>query len=289
MISVTAAIQQIAACRTSWGKVVLPVTSALGRVLAAPPGITDPASPLTHPAFTAGNQLSSRHLAALAQADVQHVAVHTPPVVNFIGLMEDTPAVPAINSMTIAGTLAGYSASLREQKIIRAGAPALQKAVEESLDADLLVLCGNIPPKIFLEAGVEPVFNQVRAHPCQAFWFGYSPTKTRVMLIPSNPFAVQVAAKLFLESYLRACWSMKPVRPWMLPYAEHRTRAVPQDEYVPAVTVHRNGLKVRAMSFAGQSGMDLAAQADGFICHSQEAGSLEPSSLVPFYPWNDPS
>lgn len=80
---------------------------------------------------------------------------------------------------------------------------------------------------------------------------------------------------------------MKPLRPLLLPYAEHRTPVVPQDEIVPAAIVHRNGLKVRALSFSGQTDAALAAQADGFLCHGFDQGSLEPSSLVPFYPWND--
>ncbi|WP_341836401.1 hypothetical protein WJU16_00685 [Chitinophaga pollutisoli] len=290
MISVPAAIQQIAACRTSWGKSTLSLSDSEGLVLAEPIAYTSLENGHSLPSFPTGTQLSSRHLAAINQAEILQVPVFTPPSVVFIGLTEgEGPKIPQTNKFTVEGALANYGIRLREAKFPAAGSPGLLKAVETSLDADLLILCGNILPKIFLDAGVEPVFNRVKAHPCQAFWFGYSPTKTRVMLMPSNPFAVQVATRLFLESYIRACWSMKTIRPWLLPYAEHRTPVVPQDEYVPAVTVHRNGLKIRATSFSAQTDIGLAAQADGFICHSIDNGSLEPSSLVPFYPWNDPS
>lgn len=287
MISVTAAIQQITACRTSWGKSQVDAGEAPGRVLAVSPATELPATgKVVLP--PAGTLLASRHLAAMKLSGIAHLSVFTPPTAVYIGVAEgEGRIVPGINELTIAGTLAGYGIALRESHIVPAGSPALQKAVEESLDADLLVLCGNIPPKIFTGMAVEQVFNRVKAHPFQAFWFGYSPTKTRVMLMPAQPFAVQVAAKLFLETYIRAGWGMKPLRPWLLPYAEHRTPVVPQDEFVPAATLHRNGLKVRAMSFSGQTDLTLAAQSDGFLCHGVEQGSLEPSSLVPFYPWND--
>ncbi len=75
----------------------------------------------------------------------------------------------------------------------------------------------------------------------------------------------------------------------MLPFAEHRTPVAVHDEFVPALTFHRNGMKVRAMSYTGQTDFSLAAQSDGFLCHPIDNGSLEPSSLVPFYPWNDPA
>lgn len=290
MISVTAAIQQIAACRTSWGKSTISISDASGCVLAEPLVHTSTENGQSPQAFATGTQLSSRHLAAINQAGIPRVSVFTPPSVAFIGLVEgEGLPIPQTNKLTIEGALANYRIPLRETVFPAAGSPGLIKAVESSLDADLLILCGNILPKIFLDAGVEPVFNRVKAHPCQAFWFGYSPTKTRVMLMPSNPFAVQVASRLFLESYIRACWGMKAIRPWWLPYAEHRTPIVPQDEYVPAVTMHRNGLKIRATSFSGHTDLGSAAQADGFLCHSIENGSLEPSSLVPFYPWTDPS
>lgn len=290
MISVAAAIQQIAACRTSWGKSTISLSGAAGFVLAEP--LVHASAEIIHspPIFQTGTLLSNRHLAAINQAGISHVPVFTPPSVVFIGLSEgEGMLIPQTNQLTVEGVLANYGIPLREALFPVAGSPGLTKSVASSLDADLLILCGNMLPKIFLDAGVEPVFNRVKAHPCQAFWFGYSPTRTRVMLMPSNPFAVQVASRLFLESYIRACWGMKGIRPWLLPYAEHRTPIVPQDEYVPAVTVHRNGLKIRATSFSGQTDLGLAAQADGFLCHSIDSGSLEPSSLVPFYPWNDPA
>lgn len=279
MISVTAAIQQIAACRTTWGKTSVPITEASGKVITEFTPPEGPSATLPAP----GTMLTSRHLATMSQSGITQVSVYMPPSVVFIGVGESEGG---INKLTVEGTLTDYGIHLRESATIPAASPGMQKLVEASLDADLLVLCGDISPKTFFEAGVEQVFSKVKAHPCQAFWFGYSPTKTRIMLMPSNPFAVQVSAKLFLESYIRACWNMKPIRPLMLPYAEHRSPAVGQDEYVPAAMVHRNGLKVRAISFSGKTDIREAAQAEGFLCHSAEHGSLEPSSLVPFYPWN---
>ncbi|WP_126243484.1 molybdopterin-binding domain-containing protein [Chitinophaga rhizosphaerae] len=280
MISVTAAIQQIAACRTTWGKTSVPITEAAGKVITELAPNDNPSTSLAAP----GTFLTSRHLATMAQSGIMRVSVYAPPSVAFIGVGENECA---INRLTVEGSLANYRIPLRDSATASAGSPGMQKLLEASLDADLLVLCGDISPKIFIDAGVEQVFNKVKAHPCQAFWFGYSLTKTRVMLMPSNPFAVQVSAKLFLESYIRACWNMRPIRPLMLPYAEHRSPAVGQDEYVPAAMVHRNGLKVRAISFSGKTDIREAAQAEGFLCHESGHGSLEPSSLVPFYPWND--
>lgn len=290
MISVTAAIQQITACRTSWGKSILTTAEAMGCILATPPALEGTHSSLTAALPDAGTRLTGRQLALLTATGIARVSVHAPPSVVYIGIGEgDGSTHPQINRITIEGTLAHYGIPLHPGIFVTAGTPALQKAVEESLDADMLIICGNIPLKVLMDAGVEQVFNRVKALPCQPFWFGYSPTKTRVFLLPSNPFAVQVAAKLFLESYLKSCWSMGPVKPWLLPYTEHRSPVVQLDEYLPAATVHRNGLKVRAMSFSGKTDIAAAARADGIICHTMEHGSLEPSSLVPYFPWHDPS
>ncbi|WP_109700677.1 MoeA family protein [Chitinophaga deserti] len=292
MISVTAAIQQITACRTSWGKSIRTTAEALGCVLAIPPAFdgAGPSPELILPLPEAGTRLTGRQLALLTDMGIARVSVQAPPSVVFIGIGEgDGSTHPQINRLTVEGALAHYGIPLHPGIFVTAGTPALQKAVEESMDADIMIICGNIPPKMLTDAGVEQVFNRVKAHPCQPFWFGYSPTKTRVFLMPSHPFAVQVAVKLFLESYLKACWSMGPIKPWLLPYTEHRSPVVQLDEYLPAATVHRNGLKVRAMSFSGKTDIAAAARADGIICHSIELGSLEPSSLVPFFPWHDPS
>ncbi|WP_346320969.1 molybdopterin molybdotransferase MoeA [Chitinophaga sp. YIM B06452] len=385
MISVTAAIQQIAACRTSWGTESVPLEKSAGRVLAEaitadrdyPPfhraardGFAIRSSdvqtsrkqqfPLSHARYPGGEllpghamkvasgsllppdvdvvisleeaeeqnghvaffdhnirvyqhmrprgeqaaagkvllepglRLNFQHLGLLASLGVMQVKVQRPPRVMFIAAGNELriPGMPVndlqlrdANGFTLTGLLMQYGIPLEESSIVPENAEAITSAIEQGLEADLLVICGNVPPKAVMDCGVEQVFNKVKAHPCNPFWFGYSPTRTRVMLMPGHPFAVQVACKLFVESYIRACWGIPVIRPWMIPYTEHRTAIYAQDEFIPAALVNRNGLKVKALSFAGQANLATTARADGMICHSAEAGSLEPSALVPFYPW----
>lgn len=249
----------------------------------------------------AGTRIHFQHLALLASFGIASVKVHRPPRVVIISAGKELRLLGApvgpdqlrdANSYTIRGMLQQYGISPEPGFLAPEEGTALQELVAASLDADLLVISGGMTDsntsaikKVLLECGVEQVFHRVRANPCKPLWFGYSPTKTRVLLFSAHPFAVQTGSKLFLETYIRACWNLSPVKPWWLPYTDQRTAVTALDEYVPAVLLHKNGLRVRGLHASGN--IISAAHADGIICHATDAGSLEPGSLVPFYPWVD--
>lgn len=238
----------------------------------------------------AGTRIQFPHLALLASLGVASVKVYTPPRVVIVSIGNGLRLLGApltgdqiwdVNSYTVNAMLQQYGIETESRFIVPEQTASLEKIVAASLDADLLIMTGGeeILPRILQNAGVEQVFHRVRTKPCKPFWFGYSPTKTRVMVLPADPFAVQTGSKLFLESYIRACWSLPMVKPWLLPYTFHREAVATLDEYLPALLVHKNGLRVRDVA--------SAAQADGIICHATDMGTLEPGSLVPFYPWVD--
>jgi molybdopterin molybdotransferase len=380
MISVTAAMQQIAACRTSWGTENIPLEQSVGRVLAEPvaagrdyppfhraardgfairfaeyhsarrkqfpvinifrseselppdhvakvatgailpPDIDTVMAPedmeakngnlriyqnilrkgedatAGHKVLEAGTRIHFQHLALLASMGVASVKVHRPPRVVIISAGTELRLLGApvaqnqlhdANSYTVSGLLAQYGIIPESRFIVPEDKPALEQVIAASLEADLLVISGeatNVITEVLQECGVEQVFHKVRAKPCKPLWFGYSPTKTRVIAFSGHPFAVQVGSKLFLETYIRACWNLQHIKPWFLPYTDHRTAVTSLDEYVPAMLLNKNGLRVRGTHTGN---IVSAAQADGFICHSTDTGSLEPGSLVPFYPWVD--
>lgn len=388
MISVTAAMQQIAACRTSWGTESIPLEQSVGRVLAEPvtadrhyppfhramrdgfairfadyqsarkkqfpvidtfrPGVelpTDHAAKVAtgailppgmdtilskedveekngqitflngnlriyqhisrkgedatagHKVLEAGTRIHFPHLALLASMGVAAVKTHSLPNVTIISAGDELRLLGApvaenqlrdANSYTISGLLAQYGIIPASRFIVPEDKPSLEKAISASLEADLLVISGeatNTIIEVLQECGVEQVFHKVRAKPCKPLWFGYSPTKTRVLAFTGNPFAVQAGCKLFLETYIRACLNLPAVKPWLLPYTDHRAAVSSLDEYIPAVLLNKNGLRVRGLHATGN--IVSAAHADGIICHATDAGSLEPGSLVPFYPWTD--
>lgn len=279
MISVTAAIQQIAACRTSWGTEQVLPEQAVGRVLSET--LTDREGKTL---LEAGTRINFQHLALLVSAGDGQLKVHRSPRTSIVSTGDEAAA----NNYTLAGLLEQYGIQPETNEKIPAHPAALEKAIIEGLETNLLVICGEEGVhKILQEQGVEQVFHKVRAKPLKSFWLGYSPTKTRVMVFPSNTFAVQVGSKLFLESYVRACWHLPSVKPWLLPFLENRSAVNALDEFVPALMVNKNGLRIRGLHFSKTAELTAAAHADGFICHSTDAGSLEPGSLVPFYPWVD--
>lgn len=278
MISVTAAIQQIAACRTNWGNEQVLLEHAVGSVLSE--ALTDPQEKKL---LDAGTRINFQHLALLAAAGISQLKVYRQPRTAVIAMGEETG-----NNFTIAGLLAQYSIRPVTNEQVSDRPSVLEKAIKEGLETDLLVVCGEDGiHKLLQEQGVEQVFHKVKAKPCKSFWLGYSPTKTRVMVFPGNAFSVQVGSKLFLESYIRACWQLPVVRPWFLPFLENRSAVSSLDEFVPVQMVNKNGLKIKGLHFSKTSELAAAAHADGFICHSTDAGNLEPGSLVPFYPWVD--
>lgn len=388
MISVTAAMQQIAACRTSWGTENIPLEQSVGRVLAEPVtadrdyppfhraardgfafrfaeyhsarkkqfpvintfrngseippdhvakvtagailppdvdtviGTEDIEEKNGQAAFLNGNlriyqnilrkgedategrkvleagtRILFQHLALLASMGIASVKVHRPPRVVIISTGSELRLLGApvahnqlhdANSYTVSGLLSQYGIIPESRFIVPEDKAALEQVIAASLEADLLVISGevtNLMTAVLQECGVEQVFHKVRAKPCKPLWFGYSPTKTRVIAFSGHPFAVQVGSKLFLETYIRACWNLQHIKPWLLPYTDHRTAVTSLDEYVPAMLLNKNGLRVRGVHGAGN--IVTAAHADGFICHSTDTGSLEPGSLVPFYPWMD--
>ncbi|MRG44209.1 hypothetical protein GFS24_03740 [Chitinophaga sp. SYP-B3965] len=390
MISVTAAIQQIAACRTSWGTESLPLEQAVGRVLAEPITADRDYPPFNRslrdgfairisdylsakkklfpissseeilpghviriqngailPAemdavigaedveekngnvsvsnnhireyqhvirkgenaragdsmLEPGCRLQFQHLGLLASLGMQHITVYRPPKVVIISMGSELRVSGATvneeqlretNSYTFTGLLAQYGIPVTSSLVV--SEEAFEQAVTDSLDADLLLISGGLTtvdssvlPRILQDCGVEQVFFRVRAIPCKPFWFGYSPTKTRVMLFPKNVFSVQAGAKLFLESYIRACWNLPMVKPWLLPFLDYKAAVHTLDEIVPAVLTNKNGLRVRATPASGAGDITAAAQTDGIFLHSTDTGNLEPGSLVPFYPWVDNS
>ncbi len=274
MISVTAAIQQIAACRTSWGTEQVLPEQASGRVISE--ALTDSAG---NKLLDTGTRINFQHLALLVSAGIRQLKVHRPPRAAILTVEGD-----AANNFTVAGLLEQYGIiPVTNEKI---SPPKLEEALKEGLETDLLIICGEEGVhKILHELEVEQVFHKVRAKALKSFWLGYSPTKTRVMVFPANTFSVQVGGKLFLESYIRACWQLPAVRPWLLPFLENRSAVTSFDEFVPAMMVNKNGLKIKGLHFSKTAELTAAAQAHGFIYHSTDAGSLEPGSLVPFYPW----
>lgn len=390
MISVTAAIQQIAACRTSWGTESIPLEHAVGRVLAVPviadrdyppfnrslrdgfairmcdyhaakkklfpislneniqPGhvVRVQNGTILPPDFdaviggedveekngnvsvsqdnirafqytlrkgedaTAGNTLLEtgcriqfQHLTLLASLGMEQVTVHRPPRVviisagnelRLLGAAVNEEQLRDANSYTFAALLAQYGIQVASRLLVPDHPASLEQAIKASLEADLLLISGGLTtvdsvvlPKLLQDCGVEQVFHRVRAKPCKPFWFGYSPTRTRVMLLPGNAFSVQVGAKLFLESYIRACWNLPMVKPWLLPFLDHRAAVHTLDEVVPALLTNKNGLRVRASNVSNAGDITAAARADGIFLHSTDTGNLEPGSLVPFYPWVD--
>jgi molybdopterin molybdotransferase len=376
MISVTAAIQQIAACRTSWGTERIPLEQAIGRVLSAPVIADRDYPPFNRSLrdgfairisdYTAarkklfpissieealpghvirirngdilppemdtviggedveekkgnvsvsndhvkvhqhvirkgqdavqgdhllepGCRIQLQHIGLLAALGIHHIAVHRPPRVVIISAGSE---LRDANSYIFAALLAQYGIHPVSRFVVQE--PALEQTVIESLDADLLLISAGLTtvdspviPKLLQDCGVEQVFHRVRAKPCRPFWFGYSPTKTRVMLFPANAFSVEAGAKLFLESYIRACWNLPMVKPWLLPFLDYRAAVHTLDEIVPAILTNKNGLRVRAANASGAGDIIAASRTDGIFLHSTDNGHLEPGSLVPFYPWTD--
>lgn len=388
MISVTAAIQQIAACRTSWGTERIPFEQAIGRVLAEPitadrdyppfnrslrDGFAIRISDFTSakkklfpissseellpghvirvqngdilPAemntitggeeveekkgnvsvsndhlkvyqhvirkgenavegellLEAGCRIQYQHLGLLAALGAKEVTVHRRPKVVIISAGNELKAAGSAvnevqlrdaNSAVFAGMLAQYGIDVVSRLVVRE--QALEQAVMDSLDADLLLISAGLTtmdtpvlPKLLQDCGIEQVFHRVRANPCKPFWFGFSPTRTRVMLFPGNAFSVQAGTKLFLESYIRACWNLPMVKPWLLPFLDYRAAVHTLDEVVPAILTNKNGLRVRAAHASGAGDIIAASRTDGIFLHSTDTGNLEPGSLVPFYPWTD--
>jgi molybdopterin molybdotransferase len=198
------------------------------------------------------------------------------------------------NSYTIAASLKHFGIEPSVRKIVQDDLHSLITAIQSVLTYNILILSGGVSagdadfvPAALKECGVEEIFHKVKIKPGKPIWFGKHPNGLRVFALPGNPFAVQVACKIFIEPYLRSCFGLTPAHPLSIPISIERKKRVPFDEFFPAGFLHNNSLEVEPLSFNGSGDISAILNSAGIVRHSSAANDLTKGERVEFYPWNN--
>ncbi len=170
----------------------------------------------------------------------------------------------------------------------------LQQTVAGFLaEKDIILLSGGVSkgdadyvPEVLQALGVNQVFHRVRIRPGGPIWFGTTSDGKAVFGLPGNPVSVQVASKVFIEPYLRACLALPPVLPLLLPFAGNRTKKTPFDEFFPCQLITQNGqTAVQPVRYNSSGDIAATAKSDGIVLQPAEVETLTENTLVPFYYW----
>lgn len=79
------------------------------------------------------------------------------------------------------------------------------------------------------------IFHKVAIRPGKPIWFGKFENGAVVFALPGNPFSTFVTFKLFIESFLLACFGLPQAQPLHLPFNGTRVKRTNLDEFFPVV------------------------------------------------------
>lgn len=167
----------------------------------------------------AGTRLRPRHIALLAAAGIASVPVSLRPMVALLatGTEIRAPGEAAgpfeiYDSVTfgLAAMIDEWGGHPRRVGVVPDEDAAVAGAVQDALDADLLVVAGgasvgefDVVKRALTSRGLQICVRQVAVRPGKPTWFGTLDSKP-VLGLPGNPAAAFVCAYLFLRPLLNA-------------------------------------------------------------------------------------
>jgi molybdopterin molybdotransferase len=197
------------------GLVEIPAVSQAGAHVRPRGGDVRAGEPVAEP----GEALGSARIGALAAAGVADVSCSRRPRVAVLatgselrapGEELDPGQIYESNRTMVAAVLAAAGADVVELPAARDDDASHRRALEEGLDADVLVTSGGVSMgqhdlvrRVEAELGVEEVFWRVAVKPGKPLSFGVRGS-TLVFGLPGNPVSALVGAVVFVTPALRA-------------------------------------------------------------------------------------
>ncbi len=177
----------------------------------------------------AGRVLSPAEIGILASVGKERVRVHRSPEVAILvtgdelvarGVRPEQGQIRDSNGPMVAALVRGASGRVREAGIVSDRGNALERAVEEGLTADVMLLTGGVSAgeydrvaDVLRSAGVEILFHRVAIKPGKPLLFGRRGS-TLVFGLPGNPVSVLVTFRLFVEPAIRKMRGLTPDGEW---------------------------------------------------------------------------
>ncbi|MBW4889315.1 molybdopterin molybdotransferase MoeA [Mucilaginibacter sp. HMF5004] len=162
----------------------------------------------------------------------------------------------------------------------------LKQHLTKALNCDMIITCGGVSagdadylPEVLESIGVKKLFHKVAIRPGKPIWCGQMPNGGLVFALPGNPFSCHVTFKLFIETYLIACFGLPKPALSQLPLLSAKAKKVNLDEFFPA-RVSNDGLLSIAFNSSGD--IKSALVADALAVHPADAGDLIAGNKVMF-------
>lgn len=198
------------------------------------------------------------------------------------------------NSYSISGFLWQHSIVPSVKRIVRDNVQSLVSTIQSLLEYDLLIISGGVSagdadyvPSALRQCGVKEIFHKVKIKPGKPIWFGVHPNGLRVFALPGNPFAVQVACKIFIEPFLHSCFGISQTAALQLPISAERKKKVQFDELFPVALQNENGMSIIPHSFNGSGDISAVLNSAGIARHAAGENDLSIGAMVEFYPWKN--
>ena len=246
----------------------------------------------------AGTPLTPARLAAAAAAGVDTLACLRRPCVSVLatgselvgpGESLEPGQIYEANGLMLTASLSAAGADIVAEPPADDDEPALRKALERGLAADVLVTSGGVSVgehdlvrAVEQELGVEEVFWRVAIKPGKPISFGIR-GETLVFGLPGNPVSALVGAELFVKPALRALQGMAGPLPRFEPGRLSRAlrRNEDRDEFVRARASFEGDSVVLDPVMGQESHMIVRSSAADALVHVPRGnGALSAGSTV---------
>jgi molybdopterin molybdotransferase len=165
----------------------------------------------------------------------------------------------------------------------------LKQTIEKALEVDMIILSGGVSagdadyvPEVLEALGVKKLFHRVAIKPGKPFWCGYIPNGPIVFALPGNPFSSFVTFKLFIESYLRKCWSLPPIPYYKSTLSGLKKKKTSFDEFFPA-RLENFGTEIQLSNLNGSGDIRLGTDAQILAIHPAEQGDIKDGETLYYF------
>ena len=197
------------------------------------------------------------------------------------------------NSYTIASFFQHYSIEIVSRQLVSDRKVDIKNAIKSLNEVDILILSGGVSmgdadfvPEVLSDCGVKEVFHKVQIKPGKPLWFGVRDNKTVVFALPGNPVSCQVAFKVFIEPFLRACFGLPPWQTIKLPLTGNRKKKSSFEEYFPcALGTFGSQTGLLPIKNNGSGDFTSVTLSSGLAMQPAEIEELKEGDFVEFIPW----
>lgn len=247
-----------------------------------------------------GTSLQLSEISLLASLGKTNVFVFSAPKVNILSTGNEvvpigvTPLPHQIrdsNSFTIATFLRKYQIKPNHISHVPDEENQMREEIKQGLCGDILILSGGVSmgekdlvPSILKELGVETIFHKTAIKPGKPIWFGKK-NNTFVFGLPGNPFSVQTCLRIFLEPFLRVCFSMPKETYLKFPLSQLKKKKHSLTEFFPVRFQTKEKTILEPISFNGSGDIKAGIFSDGIALFPSEKKQIDLEEGIEFLPW----